>query len=201
MCYGVMQFPTNIIYLFFLVVVNKLAVSSQVKGVEGIKRTRGRPRKGENGRRVTGKAHTFYCDDALVDRWKKKVGNISEKIREYILADLEKENDVVKYDLESAKQQLQSLAEEDIRLEKRLGGKRSKCYLGLQAKAVELGLKVDYSNLDEVLIKLMDYVPCRDDPFSVSEILLFCNKLEVMRDKRLLKAEVVVKTKESLAKN
>jgi hypothetical protein len=167
--------------------------------VSSVRKQRGRPRKGKGNKRLTGKAHTFYCAEEMIEQWKARFPNISARIRDYILADLAGKIDDSGFDLQEAKDELKDLADEDISLGKKLGGEKSDCYFALQKKVLELGLKVDYSNLDEILVALLEYVPTELDGFSSSALLLFSRKLEVMRDKKQLIAKILSESKRRLA--
>ena len=79
---------------------------------------------------------------------------------------------VASFDLEVAKNHRLKLCVKIDKIQKLLGGDQSKRYQELQDLCASINLKVDYSNLDSVLVQLIDYKPQESDSFSVSDCTL-----------------------------
>jgi hypothetical protein len=80
-------------------------------------------------------------------------------------------------------------------LGKPLGGKPSKRYRDLETFCASLGLKVDFSNLDEVTIKLIDYEPQQYDNFDKSDLSTFQELLELMKEHSALRHQIDIEMK------
>jgi hypothetical protein len=73
---------------------------------------------------------------------------------------------------------------------KLLGGTQSKCYHELQNLCKSLGLKEDYSNLDSIIIQLIDYKPQASDSFSEADLDTFRELLGLMSEHRSLRLKI-----------
>jgi hypothetical protein len=100
--------------------------------------------------------------------------------------------------LSEAEDREAKLASKNRAIEKELGGNKSTLYRALCRLAVNLGLKLDYSNLDEGLVALMNYQLKTTDSFSANDLSLFRKKLQIMAELRLLRAAILAERQRRL---
>jgi hypothetical protein len=158
--------------------------------------------------KIEGKSHLTarmaYVDPDEWAQWKKYCKNVlhksvSKRVREIMANDLTGTSPTTdEFNLSEAEDREAKLASKNRAIEKELGGNKSTLYRALCRLAVNLGLKLDYSNLDEGLVALMNYQLKTTDSFSANDLSLFRKKLQIMAELRLLRAAILAERQRRL---
>ena len=115
--------------------------------------------------------------------------NTSERIRSIIESDLHgKSAQVVdEFDFEAASRELTRISKEENELRRIL--QKDQVFNAISDFAFDIGVKTDYSNVEDKLPKMYGYTPTENDRFTVNQLLIFA-KYFVFAKKNLAKKEV-----------
>jgi hypothetical protein len=122
-------------------------------------------------------------------------GRRAERLREIVeqsnrIWEGQNQSGAASFDLEAAKAKRVKLSTKIEKIKQLLGGNQTRGYYAMEMLCSSLGLKTDYSNLDSVMVQLIDYKPQESDSFSLSDLAFFRDLLELMSEQRTLRLKI-----------